>query len=190
MVTGDNLKTAKAIALECGILDSESEAVDSESEAIIEGSAFRSLSQVQREQKAEQISVCKIRFIQNLRKGIGKTNCHVNDCNMMEISAHTILYTSLHCCCYIMWLHPLQISGWAFTGESVKMNLFKYVVEKCYGCELLTSHAICHVGSYLYDNLLKYLSEEDKIHVWSWFSSQHAYLDMYTCIRYVLWSWF
>lgn len=101
MVTGDNLKTAIAIALECGILDSESEAVDSESEAIIEGSAFRSLSEVQRKQKAQQISVCKIRFIQNLCKGIGKTNCHVNDCNMMEISAHTILFTSLHGCCYL-----------------------------------------------------------------------------------------
>lgn len=42
MVTGDNLQTAKAIALECGILTSEAEAVEPN---IIEGKHFREMSE-------------------------------------------------------------------------------------------------------------------------------------------------
>ncbi|CAD6262405.1 unnamed protein product [Miscanthus lutarioriparius] len=53
MVTGDNLQTARAIALECGILDDPnvSEPV------IIEGKTFRALSDLEREEAAEKISV-------------------------------------------------------------------------------------------------------------------------------------
>ncbi|KAJ6808296.1 calcium-transporting ATPase 8, plasma membrane-type-like [Iris pallida] len=54
MVTGDNLQTAKAIALECGILDSDSETTEP---TLIEGKAFRALSDKAREAVAEKISV-------------------------------------------------------------------------------------------------------------------------------------
>ncbi|KAF0906129.1 hypothetical protein E2562_009120 [Oryza meyeriana var. granulata] len=53
MVTGDNLQTARAIALECGIL------TDSQASApvIIEGKVFRAYSDTEREAVAEKISV-------------------------------------------------------------------------------------------------------------------------------------
>uniref|UniRef100_A0A0D9VCU8 Calcium-transporting ATPase n=1 Tax=Leersia perrieri TaxID=77586 RepID=A0A0D9VCU8_9ORYZ len=53
MVTGDNLQTARAIALECGIL------TDSQASApvIIEGKVFRAYSDVEREAVAEKIAV-------------------------------------------------------------------------------------------------------------------------------------
>ncbi|XP_039154923.1 calcium-transporting ATPase 10, plasma membrane-type-like [Eucalyptus grandis] len=54
MVTGDNLQTAKAIALDCGILDPEADATPPN---LIEGRAFRSLTDVEREEAAEMISV-------------------------------------------------------------------------------------------------------------------------------------
>ena len=54
MVTGDNLQTAKAIALECGILASDTEAVEP---TIIEGKVFRELSEKEREQVAKRITV-------------------------------------------------------------------------------------------------------------------------------------
>ncbi|GMH03130.1 hypothetical protein Nepgr_004969 [Nepenthes gracilis] len=54
MVTGDNLQTAKAIALECGILASDADATEPN---LIDGRAFRELSEVQREEVAEMISV-------------------------------------------------------------------------------------------------------------------------------------
>lgn len=54
MVTGDNLQTARAIALECGILDSKADATEPN---IIEGKAFRSLTETQRLEVADKISV-------------------------------------------------------------------------------------------------------------------------------------
>lgn len=54
MVTGDNLQTAKAIALECGILVSIEEAVEPN---IIEGKTFRELSETEREKVAMKITV-------------------------------------------------------------------------------------------------------------------------------------
>ncbi|KAL5709720.1 P-type Ca(2+) transporter [Ranunculus cassubicifolius] len=54
MVTGDNLQTAKAIAIECGILNSEEDAIEPN---IIEGRTFRALSDSGREEVAEKISV-------------------------------------------------------------------------------------------------------------------------------------
>lgn len=54
MVTGDNLQTAKAIALECGILTSIEDAVEPN---IIEGKTFRELSEKEREQVAKKITV-------------------------------------------------------------------------------------------------------------------------------------
>ncbi|KAF5461682.1 hypothetical protein F2P56_017761 [Juglans regia] len=73
MVTGDNLQTAKAIALEAGILGS---AVDATTEPnLIEGRAFRALSDTQREEIADKISVMgrsspsdKLLLVQALRK--------------------------------------------------------------------------------------------------------------------------
>nr|XP_048333648.1 calcium-transporting ATPase 9, plasma membrane-type isoform X1 [Ziziphus jujuba var. spinosa] len=72
MVTGDNLQTAKAIALECGILASAAEAKEPN---LIEGKAFRDLSDVAREEMAEKISVMgrsspsdKLLLVQALRK--------------------------------------------------------------------------------------------------------------------------
>lgn len=54
MVTGDNVQTAKAIALECGILASDSDAIEP---TLIEGKVFRELTDRQREEYAEKISV-------------------------------------------------------------------------------------------------------------------------------------
>ncbi|KAL8098751.1 calcium-transporting ATPase 9, plasma membrane-type-like isoform X1 [Apium graveolens] len=71
MVTGDNIQTAKAIALECGILASDADA----SEQIIEGKTFRELSEQKREKAALRISVMgrssptdKLLLVQTLRK--------------------------------------------------------------------------------------------------------------------------
>ncbi|XP_059637474.1 calcium-transporting ATPase 10, plasma membrane-type-like [Cornus florida] len=72
MVTGDNLQTARAIALECGILGSDADATEPN---LIEGKAFRALSEVQRLDTAEKISVMgrsspndKLLLVQALRK--------------------------------------------------------------------------------------------------------------------------
>jgi len=54
MVTGDNVKTAKAIAVECGILNSYADATEPN---IIEGKTFRGLSDAQRDEIADRISV-------------------------------------------------------------------------------------------------------------------------------------
>ena len=54
MVTGDNLQTAKAIALECGILRSMEDATHPN---IIEGKEFRAYSEKEREQVAKNITV-------------------------------------------------------------------------------------------------------------------------------------
>ncbi|KAB5514720.1 hypothetical protein DKX38_028626 [Salix brachista] len=54
MVTGDNPQTAKAIALECGILNSEEDAVEPN---VIEGKVFREYTDSEREEIAEKISV-------------------------------------------------------------------------------------------------------------------------------------
>jgi P-type Ca2+ transporter type 2C len=53
MVTGDNLRTAKAIALECGILSEN----DNEDEVIMEGKVFRCLNDYEKEQTVEGIKV-------------------------------------------------------------------------------------------------------------------------------------
>lgn len=72
MVTGDNLQTAKAIAMECGILPSDADATEP---TIIEGKVFRQLSEEEREHIAPQISVMgrsspsdKLLLVQTLRK--------------------------------------------------------------------------------------------------------------------------
>lgn len=54
MVTGDNIQTAKSIALECGILDPNVAATEP---TLIEGRAFRALSEAERDAIAEGISV-------------------------------------------------------------------------------------------------------------------------------------
>nr|XP_011467548.1 PREDICTED: calcium-transporting ATPase 9, plasma membrane-type [Fragaria vesca subsp. vesca] len=73
MVTGDNLQTAKAIALECGILCSVEDATEPN---IIEGKTFRELSEKEREEVAKKITVMgrsspndKLLLVQALRKG-------------------------------------------------------------------------------------------------------------------------
>ncbi|GKC41952.1 calcium-transporting ATPase 8, plasma membrane-type-like protein, partial [Tanacetum coccineum] len=72
MVTGDNLQTAKAIALECGILGSDADATEPN---LIEGKSFRALSEAQRLDIADRISVMgrsspndKLLLVQALRK--------------------------------------------------------------------------------------------------------------------------
>ncbi|CAB4289090.1 unnamed protein product [Prunus armeniaca] len=54
MVTGDNLQTAKAIALECGILADDKDATEL---TLIEANVFRELSDREREDYAEKISL-------------------------------------------------------------------------------------------------------------------------------------
>ena len=54
MITGDNVQTAKTIAVECGILVSDADATVPN---LIYGRAFRALSDLQREQIVERISV-------------------------------------------------------------------------------------------------------------------------------------
>ncbi|KAJ3693453.1 hypothetical protein LUZ60_008933 [Juncus effusus] len=70
MVTGDNIQTAKAIALECGIL-TDPEAAEP---TIIEGKTFRALSEAEQERVADKISVMgrsspndKLLFVRALR---------------------------------------------------------------------------------------------------------------------------
>ncbi|KAL1325878.1 calcium-transporting ATPase 8, plasma membrane-type isoform X3 [Arachis ipaensis] len=72
MVTGDNVKTAKAIAVECGILNSLAEATEP---IIIEGKTFRAMTDAQRDEIAEAISVMgrsspndKLLLVQALRR--------------------------------------------------------------------------------------------------------------------------
>ncbi|KAL3632149.1 Calcium-transporting ATPase 9, plasma membrane-type [Castilleja foliolosa] len=72
MVTGDNIQTAKAIALECGILSPDS---DTSEPYVIEGKTFREMSEKEREQAAQKISVMgrssptdKLLLVQTLRK--------------------------------------------------------------------------------------------------------------------------
>lgn len=59
MVTGDNIQTAKAIALECGILSSGADASEPN---IMEGRVFRALSEREREIVAKQILVSFLIF--------------------------------------------------------------------------------------------------------------------------------
>ncbi|XP_011033032.1 PREDICTED: calcium-transporting ATPase 9, plasma membrane-type isoform X2 [Populus euphratica] len=73
MVTGDNIQTAKAIALECGILSSGADATEPN---IIEGKVFRAYSEKEREIIAKKITVMgrsspndKLLLVQALRKG-------------------------------------------------------------------------------------------------------------------------
>lgn len=66
MVTGDNIQTAKAIALECGILASAEDATEL---TVIEGRVFRALSEKEKEQRAKEIKVsvgCNILIIMPL----------------------------------------------------------------------------------------------------------------------------
>ncbi|GMN55248.1 hypothetical protein TIFTF001_024359 [Ficus carica] len=72
MVTGDNLQTAKAIALECGILGSDADATEPN---LIEGKVFRAFSDKEREDVAEKITVMgrsspsdKLLLVQALRR--------------------------------------------------------------------------------------------------------------------------
>ncbi|KAL1532694.1 Calcium-transporting ATPase 8, plasma membrane-type [Salvia divinorum] len=72
MVTGDNLQTARAIALECGILGSNEDATEPN---LIEGKTFRNMTESQRLEVADRISVMgrsspndKLLLVQALRR--------------------------------------------------------------------------------------------------------------------------
>ncbi|XP_047968841.1 calcium-transporting ATPase 10, plasma membrane-type-like isoform X1 [Salvia hispanica] len=72
MVTGDNLQTARAIALECGILGSNADATEPN---LIEGKTFRNMTESQRLEVADRISVMgrsspndKLLLVQALRR--------------------------------------------------------------------------------------------------------------------------
>ncbi|XP_042396202.1 calcium-transporting ATPase 5, plasma membrane-type-like isoform X4 [Zingiber officinale] len=71
MVTGDNLRTAKAIALECGILKD----VDAPEPILIEGKTFRTKSNAEQDEISEKITVMgrsspndKLLLVQALRR--------------------------------------------------------------------------------------------------------------------------
>ncbi|KAK6152216.1 hypothetical protein DH2020_014851 [Rehmannia glutinosa] len=61
MVTGDNLQTARAIALECGILGSNADAAEPN---LIEGKTFRNFSETQRLEVADRISMHELKIYQ------------------------------------------------------------------------------------------------------------------------------
>ncbi|KAK9697974.1 hypothetical protein RND81_08G074200 [Saponaria officinalis] len=72
MITGDSLKTAKAIALECGILASDADAV---APNLIDGESFRKMSKAERAKIVVKISVMgnsspmdKLLLVQELKK--------------------------------------------------------------------------------------------------------------------------
>ncbi|PUZ71361.1 hypothetical protein GQ55_2G307800 [Panicum hallii var. hallii] len=72
MVTGDNVETAKAIALECGILDTKDAASEP---SVIEGKVFRDMSEAAREEIVEKITVMgrssphdKLLLVQSLKR--------------------------------------------------------------------------------------------------------------------------
>ncbi|KAL3500796.1 hypothetical protein ACH5RR_039889 [Cinchona calisaya] len=72
MVTGDDLNAARAVALECGILGADADATEPN---MIEGKAFRALSEKQKLKVAEKISVMgrstpvdKLLLVRALRK--------------------------------------------------------------------------------------------------------------------------
>ncbi|KAJ0266905.1 Calcium-transporting ATPase 8 [Hirschfeldia incana] len=72
MVTGDNVQTARAIALECGILTSDADASEPN---LIEGKSFRALTDAGRDKISERISVMgrsspndKLLLVQSLRR--------------------------------------------------------------------------------------------------------------------------
>jgi len=54
MVTGDNVQTARAIALECGILSSDA---DLSEPTLIEGKSFREMTDAERDKISDKISV-------------------------------------------------------------------------------------------------------------------------------------
>ncbi|XP_047330367.1 calcium-transporting ATPase 10, plasma membrane-type-like [Impatiens glandulifera] len=86
MVTGDNIQTARAIALECGILESDA---DTTAPNVIEGKDFRALSDEEKLEVAEKISVMgrsspndKLLLVRALRKRghvVGVTGDGTND---------------------------------------------------------------------------------------------------------------
>ncbi|KAJ0702345.1 putative P-type Ca(2+) transporter [Helianthus annuus] len=59
MVMGDNLQTTKAIALECGILRLDADATKPN---LIEGKSFRAMSDAQRLEVAERISIVVYKY--------------------------------------------------------------------------------------------------------------------------------
>ncbi|CAK7323702.1 unnamed protein product [Dovyalis caffra] len=90
MVTGDNIQTAKAIALEFGILSSDADT----KELIIEGKVFRAYSQKEREIIAKKITVMgrsspndKLLLVQALRCGgevVAVTGDGTNDASALH----------------------------------------------------------------------------------------------------------
>uniref|UniRef100_A0A1J3DIX8 Calcium-transporting ATPase n=1 Tax=Noccaea caerulescens TaxID=107243 RepID=A0A1J3DIX8_NOCCA len=72
MVTGDNVQTARAIALECGILTSDADASEP---TLIEGKSFRAMTDAERDKISDKISVMgrsspndKLLLVQSLRR--------------------------------------------------------------------------------------------------------------------------
>ncbi|XP_020883349.1 calcium-transporting ATPase 8, plasma membrane-type-like [Arabidopsis lyrata subsp. lyrata] len=72
MVTGDNVQTARDIALECGILTSDADASEP---TLIEGKSFRAMTDAERDKISDKISVMgrlspndKLLLVQSLRR--------------------------------------------------------------------------------------------------------------------------
>lgn len=98
MVTGDNLQTAKAIALECGILASDADAIKPN---IIEGKTFREMPEKERQQVANKISVMgrsspsdKLLLVQTLRQQ-GEVVAVTGDGTNDAPALHELLWVNL-----------------------------------------------------------------------------------------------
>lgn len=86
MFTRDNIQTAKAIALECGILDS---GVAVTEPTVIEGRAFRALSEGDREAIAEKITVCSRKLWEYFSIIQGKLQITCTDVTCSDVISHS-----------------------------------------------------------------------------------------------------
>lgn len=97
MVTGDNIETAKAIALECGILDANS--VISEP-VVIEGKVFREMSENARGDAADKIIVTLSHYVSQSCLVLSFTLalcqcCHSSLCPLEQFSSLFILFGAI-----------------------------------------------------------------------------------------------
>lgn len=137
MVTGDNLQTAKAIALECGILRS----IEATHPNIIEGKEFRALSEKEREQIAKKITVMgrsspndKLLLVQALRKGgdvVAVTGDGTNDAPALHEAdiglsmAFKELKSQKKVQISLSWMITLLQLSRLFAGDVLCMQIFR-----------------------------------------------------------------
>jgi P-type Ca2+ transporter type 2C len=122
MVTGDNIETAKAIALECGILDANS--VISEP-VVIEGKVFREMSESARGEAADKIIVTLSHYVSQV------VWCFLSLCQCSHSS-----------------LHPLEyfLSPFILFGSVELINLFQVMGRSSPNDKLLLVQALKRKG--------------------------------------------